>query len=372
MTVSSSTLFQSTKVGPYELKHRVVLAPLSRFRCDEEGVPKEMVLEYYKQRTTEGGLLITEATSVSENAGGYPGGAGLYTENQIQGWKKVVDTIHDNGGIVYSQLWHPGRATSKDFKKDKSQTISASAVAIKDQCIFTGKPYEEPREMTKEDIQAVTQEFAQAAKNAITAGFDGIEIHSANGYILDQFINTSSNFRTDEYGGSIENRSRFLLEVTDAVVEAIGEERVAIRLSPWSEFQDMEDATPYDTWSYIVSELQNKHPELSYIHFIEPRDDYGRKTKNDTVNTLDPFRKIWKGPFMSAGGYTTKPELAAQIADETGNLIAIGRAFIANPDLVYRLQHDKPLTKYQRDTFYTNDPEGYIDYPFYQEEDNKN
>ena len=133
----------------------------------------------------------------------------------------------------------------------------------------------------------------------------------------------------------------------------------------------MEDATPYDTWAYIVSELQNKHPELSYIHFIEPRDDYGRKTKNDTVNTLDPFRKIWKGPFMSAGGYTTKPELAAQIADETGNLIAIGRAFIANPDLVYRLKHDKPLTKYQRDTFYTSEPEGYTDYPLYEGAENK-
>ncbi|KAI9495764.1 hypothetical protein BDB00DRAFT_811599 [Zychaea mexicana] len=368
MSVSSSALFEPTQVGLCQLKHRVILAPLTRLRCDQDRTPTDMVAEYYEQRTTEGGLIITEATGVSPNAGIYPGGPGLYTEKQIEGWKKIVQTIHNKGGFVFAQLWHPGRASDAAFIKDNATPISASAVAIKDVCIFSGKPFAVPREMTLKDIKQTIQEFAQAAKNAIAAGFDGVEIHAANGYIIDQFINTSSNFRTDEYGGSYENRARFCLELTTAVVEAVGVERVAVRLSPWSEFQDMEDKTPYDTWSYIVSELQAHHAKLAYIHFIEPRDDYGRKTKNDTVNTLDPFRAIWKGPFVSAGGYTTNPSLAAKIADETGNLIAIGRAYIANPDLVHRLQHGLPLTKYIRDTFYTHDAEGYTDYPFYQED----
>ncbi|KAI9253903.1 hypothetical protein BDA99DRAFT_519307 [Phascolomyces articulosus] len=368
MSGSTAALFQPAKVGPYELKHRVVLAPLTRLRCDSEGVPTELVSEYYKQRTTEGGLILTEATGVSGGAGIYPGGPGVFTDKQIEGWKKVVQTIHDNGGIVFSQLWHAGRATSKDFKEDKSQIFSASAVAIKDTCVFTGKLYEEPRAMTVEEIQQVVQEFAQAAKNAIAAGFDGVEIHGANGYLLDQFINTSSNFRTDEYGGSIENRARFLLETTAATVEAIGVERVAVRLSPWSEFQDMEDETPYETWGYIVSELKKRHPKLAYIHFIEPRDDYGRKTQNDTVNTLDPFREKWGGQFISAGGYTTKPELAAEICEQTGNLIAIGRAFIANPDIVYRLKNGIPMNKYDRNTFYCPGAAGYTDYKKYDED----
>lgn len=183
-------------------------------------------------------------------------------------------------------------------------------------------------------------------------------------YLIDQFINTSSNIRTDKYGGSIENRCRFALEIVDAIVDAIGADRTSIRFSPWSDCLDMKDDTPYETWGYLVEQLQAKHPNLAYIHFIEPRDDFGRTTK-DTVNTLDPFRKVWKGPFISAGGYTTNPELAFKVAEETGNLIAFGRTFIANPDLVERLKNGYPLNRYDRNTFYVDTKEGYIDYPFY-------
>ncbi|KAI8142839.1 hypothetical protein BJV82DRAFT_669483 [Fennellomyces sp. T-0311] len=366
---TSSALFQSKKVGNCELKHRVVLAPLTRLRCDENRVPNALVQEYYEQRTTEGGLIIAEATGVSPSAGIYPGGPGIYNNAHCEGWKKITKAVHDKGGFIFSQLWHAGRATCSSFMPGGALPLAPSAVAIEGPCLFSGKNYGVPHALTVEEIGQVVEEFAQAAKYAVDSGFDGVEIHAANGYVVDQFINTSSNKRTDEYGGSIENRSRFCLEVTKAVVDRVGEDRVAVRLSPWSEFQDMEDATPYETWGYIVDELQQRHPHLAYIHMIEPRDDYGRKTKNDTVNTLDPFRAKWKGPFISAGGYTTHPALATEIADATGNLIAIGRAFLANPDLPHRLEHGLPLNKYDRSTFYTNTAGsfGYTDYPYYQE-----
>lgn len=370
MTVSESALFKPIKVGNLELKHRVVLAPLTRLRNDEKHVPVDLMTEYYTQRSTPGGLLIAEATFISPMAGEYRGAPGLYSKEQIEAWKKVTAAVHEKDGYIYSQLWHVGRATSSKLLPNNATPVSASAVAIQGKNML-GEDYEVPRELSVEEIKQTVQDYAQAAKNAIEAGFDGVEIHGANGYLIDQFINTSSNKRTDEYGGSIENRTRFCLEVVDAVVAAVGAERVGIRLSPWSEFQDMADETPYETWGYIASQLQARHPNMAYLHFIEPRDDFSRKTKNDTVNSLDPFRKAWKGPFISAGGYTTHPELATKIADETGNLIAIGRAFIANPDIVERLKNGWPLNKYNPQTFYGGDHVGYTDYPFYDQTSSK-
>ncbi|KAI8137294.1 hypothetical protein BJV82DRAFT_525495 [Fennellomyces sp. T-0311] len=364
---STSALFEPIKVGNNQLEHRVVLAPLTRFRCDENHVPTDLVEEYYTQRTTKGGLLITEATFITPTAGAYPGAPGIYTESQIEAWKKVTASVHAKGGFIYLQLWHVGRATLSVFLPEGVKPVSSSEIAIQGNNPFTGGDFEVPHALTIEEIAQIQQDYAQAAKNAIAAGFDGVEIHSANGYLLDQFINTSSNKRTDAYGGSIENRTRFTLETVKSVADAIGAERVGIRLSPWSEFQDMKDDTPYDTWGYIVDQLQENHPNLAYLHMIEPRDDFSRKTQKDTVNTLDPFRAKWKGTFMSAGGYTTDPSLASQVADKTGNLIAIGRAFIANPDIVHRLKNGLPLTKYNRDTFYTPGPVGYTDYPFAEE-----
>ncbi|KAJ8657244.1 hypothetical protein O0I10_007060 [Lichtheimia ornata] len=362
--VSSSALFSPIQLGASKLQHRVVLAPLTRFRSDDNHVPTELNKEYYTQRATPGGLLITEATFISPTSGLYPHAPGIYTQEQINAWKSITDAVHAKQGVIYLQLWHVGRASSKIFMNGHTPD-SASAIPISGTSLFTGKEWEVPHALTVEEIKGIVGDYAQAAKNAIEAGFDGVEIHSANGYLLDQFINTSSNKRTDEYGGPIENRTRFTLEVVDAVTNAIGAERVGIRFSPWSEFQDMVDEIPYDTWGYLVSQLQEKHSDMAYIHMIEPRDDFSRKTKNDTANTLDPFRKVWKGAFISAGGYTTNPALAQKVAEETGNLVAIGRAFIANPDIVERLRNGWPLTKYNRDTFYSPGAVGYTDYPFY-------
>ncbi|KAI8145190.1 hypothetical protein BJV82DRAFT_605238 [Fennellomyces sp. T-0311] len=365
---STSALFKPIKIGSTQLEHRIVLAPLTRRRSDKNHVPTTLQQEYYAQRATKGGMLITEGVLISPMAGGYRGAPGIYSDQMIQGWKKITDAVHAKGGFIYMQLWHVGRATGSVLLPNNAQPVSASPIAIKGPNTHTdGSDFEVPHALTVEEIAETVQDYVQAAKNAITAGFDGVEIHGANGYLLDQFINSISNQRTDQYGGSIANRARFILETVAAVSQSIGAERVGIRMSPWSEFQDVEDETPYETWGYIIDKLQEHHPDLAYVHMVEPRDDFARKTRNDTVNSLDPFRAKWKGTFISAGGYTTNPALAAQVADKTGNMIAIGRAFIANPDLVYRLKHGLPLNKYNRATFYSEGPVGYTDYPFAEE-----
>ncbi|KAG2219111.1 hypothetical protein INT45_009778 [Circinella minor] len=368
--VSNSALFQPIKIGYHQLEHRVVLAPLTRFRSDENHVPTDLQAEYYSQRTTQGGLLIAEATFINaRNAGAYPGAPGIYNQEQINGWKKVTSAVHKKGGIIFLQLWHVGRATISRLLPNKAQPVSASNVAIQGPFMLSAdEDYEVPHSLSIDEIAEITQEYVQAAKNAIIAGFDGIEIHGANGFLLDQFLNSSSNFRTDRYGGSTENRGRFTLEVVKAISDAIGTERVGIRLSPWSGYQDMEDNTPYETWGYLIQQFQKCHSNMAYIHMIEPRNSFSIKIEDKNVNTLDPFRKVWKGPFISADGYTTQPELATEIADKTGNLIAIGRAFIANPDIVYRLKNSISLNKYNRDTFYTPGPVGYTDYSFAEQE----
>ncbi|KAI8060232.1 hypothetical protein BC940DRAFT_280980 [Gongronella butleri] len=364
MSSSTPALLSPIKVGDHELKHRVVLAPLTRLRNSEQGVPTDLVVEHYNQRATEGGLLITEATVVTPRGGGYMYAPGIYTPEQIQGWKRVTDAVHAKGGIIFNQLWHIGRATSSQFLPNNDLPVSASPIAIKGKSIF-GTDYEVPHALTKEEIDDVVKVFATGAKNAIEAGFDGVEIHGANGYLIDQFINTSSNTRTDEYGGSIENRARFALEVVDAVVEAVGASKVAIRLSPWSGFQDMEDETPYETWSYITQQLQDKHPQLAYVHFVEARESGHHDEDLVKPESLDPFRKIWKGPFITAGGYTDPEKAKKTVQDNENNLLAFGRIFIANPDLVERIRNNWPLNKYDRPTFYTHEQKGYTDYPFY-------
>lgn len=248
---ATQKLFAPITVGVHNISHRIVLAPLSRMRNTEDGVPQAHCVEYYEQRTTENGLMISEATSISPASKGYTFAPGIYTDAQVEGWIKVVEAIHAKGGVIFNQLWHVGRAGSTD-------TVSASAVPIKGTSMW-GKDYDVPRALTVDEIQSTIKDYVDAARNSMRAGFDGkqqcfsiassfhfnffsskgVEIHAANGYLLDQFINTSSNFRTDKYGGSIQNRTRFVLEVIDAVVEAIGAKKVAVRLSPWSEFQDM-------------------------------------------------------------------------------------------------------------------------------------
>ncbi|GAA5812737.1 hypothetical protein MFLAVUS_006195 [Mucor flavus] len=361
--MSTRAIFSPIKVGKNLLQHRVVLAPLTRFRATTEAVPTDLLVEYYKQRSSEGGLLITEATFIDRLAGAYPQAPGIYTQEQIEEWKKVTSAVHEKKATIFLQLWHIGRAGSKFLNPNQEQIVSASDIAITSPS-STGGEHEVPRALEIEEIKDIVKQYARAAKNSIEAGFDGVEIHGANGYLIDQFINTSSNKRTDIYGGSIENRTRFAREVIDAVVEAISAEKTAIRFSPGGAFQDMKDDTVVETWSYLTSEIQKNHPQLSYLHFVEARGDMMGESVN-TVDTLVPYRQIWKGPFITASGFSNATQEAIDLAEKTGDLIAFGRAFIANPDLPERLRNGWELNKYDRTTFYNHDAVGYTDYPFY-------
>lgn len=242
------------------------------------------------------------------------------------------------------------------------QSVAPSSVANKGTNIL-GLPQETPCALSVDDIKQLIQDFRQAALNAIEAGFDGVEIHSASGYLLDQFINTCSNNRTDKYGGSIQNRCRFTIEVVEAVTNAIGAERTGIRLSLFSDYEHMEDDTPTATWGYITKVLQARFPDLAYVHFVEPQTSVFDDCNKETKHSLDVFRNIWKGPLISGGGYTYSIQAAIDTASRIGNLISFGRLFVANPDLVERIRNDWPLNTYDRNTFYTNHAKGYTDYP---------
>ncbi|KAG2198080.1 hypothetical protein INT47_011915 [Mucor saturninus] len=364
--MSNKAIFTPIKVGNSLLQHRVVLAPLTRRRASTEAAPTDLLVEYYKQRASEGGLLITEATLIDRLAGGFPKVPGIYRQEQIEGWKKVTSAVHEKNGTIFLQLWHNGRAASKLFNPNQEQIVSASAIAITGTPVLGGE-YEVPRALEVDEIKTIVEQYKRAALYAIEAGFDGVEIHGANGYLLDQFINSGSNKRTDNYGGSIENRSRFTLEVVDAVVEAVGAERVAIRFSPGGSFQDMQDDTVVETWTYLTTEIQKRHANLAYLHFIEARSNFFVDTDVPAPDSLEIYRKIWKGPFVTAGGFSNTTQHAINLAEKTGDLIAFGRAFIANPDLPARLANDWELNNYDRSSFYGGDAHGYTDYPFYDE-----
>ncbi|KAG1090229.1 hypothetical protein G6F42_019754 [Rhizopus arrhizus] len=364
---SSQALFSPIKVGANTLKHRVVLAPLTRLRATTEAVPTDVQAEYYKQRASEGGLLIAEGTAISPLARAWLQAPGIYTKEQINGWKKVTSNVHAKGAIIFLQLFHSGRVGSKYLNPNQEQVVGPSEIPSPGKNL-QGEDYEVPHALTIKEIEAITNDFVQAAKNAIEAGFDGVEIHCANGYLLDQFINSSSNQRTDIYGGSYENRARFPLEVVDAVVEAIGAQRTGVRFSPGSDFQGMVDDNVERTWSHLTVELQKNHPELAYLHMIECRSNIFADVQTGLADTLEPYRKLFNGPFITAGGLSSSQEFAEEIAEKTGDLIAYGRAFIANPDLPKRLHNNWKLSPYDRGTFYTNGAEGYTDYPFYNEE----
>jgi len=358
MTISNtSNLFQPIKVGNVVLQHRVAMAPLTRMRADDKHVPTDLAKIYYEQRASEGGLIITEATFVSELAGHYPNVPGIYTPDQIKAWKKVTDAVHAKGGVIFMQLWFLGRT-------DVIPSVSASAIPITP---AAGQEANVPRALEKSELPQIVDMYKQAAINAIEAGCDGVEIHSANGYFLDQFLQSNTNQRDDEYGGSAENRARLVLEVIEAISGAIGQERTSVRFSPYSDFQDMHDANPVETWSTVTQAIQNRFPNLAYLHFVEARisgaSDRAEASENES---LEPFHKIWKGVFLRAGGFTLETAVAA--ADKHDNdIIVFGRDFISNPDLPLRLKNGWDLNKYNRSTFYERgSPDGYIDYPFYE------
>ncbi|KAJ6514904.1 hypothetical protein C8R47DRAFT_1001025, partial [Mycena vitilis] len=360
--MATSKLFQPMLVGDIKLGHRVVFAPSTRFRCDKDHVPLPHVAEYYEQRaSTSGTLLITESTLIAPRAGGYENVPGIWSDEQIAAWKKVNDRVHAKGSYIYLQLWALGRAADPaTLEAEGLPYVSASDVPLKDQKV--------PRPLTVEEIREYIRLYATAASNAVhKAGFDGVEIHAANGYLLDQFLHEHTNRRTDAYGGSTENRARFVLEIAEAVVKVVGQKKTGLRVSPWSDFNEMHWKHPKPTYTYLITEIRDRYPDFAYLNIVEPRAD-GTETRDviPECYSNDFIRDIWGDrPLISAGGYTR--ETALTTAEEKGDLIAFSRKFIGNPDLPYRLLHNLPLTAPIRAFYYrpgSADPKGYTDYPF--------
>ncbi|KAJ7144834.1 FMN-linked oxidoreductase [Mycena crocata] len=355
------SLFQPTRVGDIELSHRVVFAPTTRFRADANHVPLPHVAEYYEQRaSTSGGLLISEATIIAPRAGGYKHSPGIWSDEQISAWKQITDRVHGKGSLIYLQLWAVGRAAyAETLAEEGLPYVSASDVPL------SGK--QAPRALTVEEIQEYIQLYATAASNAVhKAGFDGVEIHAANGYLPDQFLHDRSNLRTDAYGGSVENRTRFPLEVADAVVKAVGQQKTGLRLSPWSGFNDMHFDHPKPTFAHLVTQIRERYPDFAYLHVIEPPVDGDETVEIREGASNDFIREIWGDRrLISAGGYTRETAIAT--ADQKGDLIAFARPYISNPDLPYRLLHGIALTAGDRALYYapgSPDPRGFTDYPF--------
>ncbi|KAG8503281.1 hypothetical protein CXB51_001242 [Gossypium anomalum] len=334
------------KMGNFNLSHRVVLAPLTRNRS-YNNIPQPHAILYYSQRSTNGGFLIAEATGVSTTAQGYPDTPGIWTKEQVEAWKPVVEAVHDKGGIFFCQLWHVGRVSSYGVTPG-----------------LDGMDWSPPRRLRTDEIPDIVNDFRLAARNAIEAGFDGVEIHGANGYLLDQFIKDQVNDRIDKYGGSLENRCRFPLEIVKAVVNEIGADKVGMRLSPYASYMEASESDPEALGIYMANAV-NKFGIL-YLHVIEPR-MIKINDKYETPHSLLPMRNAFKGTFIAAGGYNVDDGNKA-IADNYSDLVAFGRLFLANPDLPRRFQLNAPLNKYNRDTFYIPDPVlGYTDYPFLED-----
>ncbi|KAL6923759.1 hypothetical protein FSST1_001033 [Fusarium sambucinum] len=362
----TAKLFTPTKVGSAELKHRVVLAPLTRLRADKTtAVPADYAAEYYAQRSSDGGLLVSEGTFIAEEAGGMSGVPGIYSREQIAAWKAITDAVHAKGGYILCQLWALGRVANP------STVPHVWSAGSKPFVKGTG-PTELPPKlttMTEADIGRFVGHYRQAALNAVGAGFDGVELHGANGYLIDQFLQTNSNDRTDSYGGSLESRFRFPLRVLNAVCDAIGPEHVGIRMSPFSRFQGMREADPLSVFVPWAKAIVKAQPSLAFIHAVEPRIEGGSDSPDSTPKTNDtlaPIRGVVSNSdakFIVAGGFS--PETAVKHASETNDLVGFGRYFIPNPDLPARIQNGWPLTKYDRSLFYTSDRKGYTDYPAY-------
>ncbi|CAN6666387.1 NADPH dehydrogenase 3 [Trichomonascus vanleenenianus] len=370
-------LFEPIKIGEIELKHRIVMAPLTRNRIDDATyLPFESVEEYYDQRSKRPGtLVISEALIVCPEAGGYPRIPGIFNSDQISRWKRITDKVHHNGSFFYAQLWAIGREAFYDVITSKGCSyVSASAIISNRQMEPNQPP---PRALTRAEIKRFVESFAQAARNAIEAGADGIEIHASYGYLFDQFLHENSNFREDEYGGSIENRARFLLETVDAVIDAVGASRVAVRLSPWTRSGGMNPGvSPIPQFSYIVAQLQARAVEgyrIAFIHVcepavqVDPSDSIAEvEQKYRERHVTNSFvRDIWDGVIIKAGKMHLHGVRHYAINDDPLCLAAIGMAFISNPDLVDRIEKGLPLAEWDTSTFYTQGDRGFIDYPFY-------
>ena len=350
-----TTLFESLEIGGITLRNRIVMAPMTRSRAnDADGTQPPYVAEYYAQRSS-GGLLITEATNISAMAKGYVRTPGIYSEAQIESWKPVAEAVHDRGGKIFMQIFHTGRIALPDFLPGNVQPVAPSAVkgAGRNFTDDAGpKDFVEPREMTREEIAQTVADFAQAAKNAVAAGFDGVEIHGANGYLIQQFLSTNVNQRHDDYGVSVKNRARFLFEVVDAVTGAIGADRTGLRLSPGSEVGDIKESDAEAMYEYVVEELSSRG--LAYLHI---------GTTDESRDWHNILRPIYEGIYFAGVGFT-KESGEKLLAEGGADAIIYGRPFIANPDLPERFALDAPLNPQDHSTFYSPGEKGYTDYPF--------
>lgn len=367
-SLANSRLFKPLKLGNATLQHRIALPPLTRNRNDNDHTPLPLMETYYADRaSTPGTLIIAEATSMSHDEEGQRNIPGFVSDRQVAAWKKIIDAVHAKGSVYFQQLFALGRASTVDYIAERGRSYRSSS-HVRLQGVDVS-----PRPMKEEEILETIQGFVDSSKRAIAAGADGVEIHAAHGYLLDQFLSGSVNLRTDRWGGSIENRSRLTLEVVKAVVEAVGAERVAVRFSPYAGFQGSEKADVHELYSYLVSELKRMDAKFAYLSLVAATGDPGALLFGaDHINqgkTLDFILEAWDNlsPILVAGGYTI--ETARSTVDEHYKqwdvLVGFGRHFLANPDLVFRIQNGLTLNKYNRPTFYLTMSEiGYNDYPF--------
>jgi N-ethylmaleimide reductase len=356
------TLFDSIQFGALSLSNRIVMPPLTRSRALPDGRPGPSARLYYAQRASAG-LIVSEGIDISPEAMGNPDIPGLWNDAQVQAWKPVTDAVHEAGGTVVAQLWHTGRASHPSLQPGGKLPVGPSAIGI-DGMTFArdGRvPYVTPRALETEEIPVIVAQYGKAAVNARAAGFDGVELHAANGYLIDQFLQDSANRRTDRYGGSIENRARLLLEVLDALIDAVGADRAGVRLSPSSTFQDMADSDPAALFTYVLDAVAAR--DLAYLHLVEPGISGGDSVQRpaDGIDSVW-VRKRYPGRVIGAGGYDRESALRA-VESGTVDAVAFGRAFIANPDLPERLARETELNEAQRPTFYGGDDHGYLDYP---------
>lgn len=363
--MKTAKLFSPLKVGALTLPNRVFMAPLTRLRSIEPGdIPTPLMAEYYRQRASAG-LIITEATQISFQAKGYAGAPGLHTQEQLNAWKKITQAVHDEGGHIAVQLWHVGRISHNSLQPGQQAPVAPSAIAadtrttVRDETgAWVRVPCSTPRALETEEIPGIINDFRQATVNAREAGFDYIELHAAHGYLLHQFMSPASNQRTDQYGGSIENRTRLTLEVVDATAAEWGAERLGIRISPLGPFNGLDNGEDQEEAAlYLIEELNKRH--IAYLHISEP-DWAGGKPYSDAFR--DAVRARFKGVIIGAGAYTAEK---AESLIEKGfiDAVAFGRSYISNPDLVERLQQNAPLNEPDGETFYGGGAKGYTDYP---------
>lgn len=359
-------LFSPFEFGPFHLAHRIVMPPLTRMRASSDGVPSPLAPAYYSQRATEGGLIIAEATQISRQGRGYPQTPGIYASEQVAGWRAITESVKKRGAVMFLQLWHVGRISHSSLQANGTFPVAPSAIRPEGNAFtntFARVPFETPRALETAEIMNIVADYRHAAENAKRAGFDGVEVHAANGYLLQQFLEDKANHRTDRYGGSIPNRARLLFEVIDAVSQVWPIERIGVRLSPYNDVGDIADSDPQKLYGFVIEALAARG--IGYLHLIEPQSRSGlTEQTNDaapaSVTTL--FRPYFHGPLIASGGFTVETAERA-LAASTADLVAFGRPFIANPDLPKRLKLGAKLNEPDRSTFYGGAGRGYTDYP---------